>query len=42
LRAFTFFLKIKKGIKENEKYDPAFIFLLAMLKITPSLILKPL
>ena len=41
LRAFNFFLKVKKGLKVNEKFDPSFLFLIAMLKITPLLILKP-
>jgi ribosomal protein S7 len=42
LRAFTFFIKIKKTLKNKVKHDPSFIFLLVMLKITPALILKPL
>lgn len=42
LRAFTFFAKVKKGLKIIEDFDPSFLFLIAMLKITPSLILKPL
>jgi len=41
LKAFSFFVKIKKGLKIKEDYDPSFIFLLAILKITPSLFLKP-
>jgi len=40
LRAFNFFIKVKHGIKLQEKFDPAFLFLIAMLKITPLLILK--
>lgn len=40
LRAFNFFLAIKKGLKNSEKFDPSFLFLIAMLKITPLLILK--
>lgn len=40
LRAFNFFLNIKKGLKFSEQFDPSFLFLIAMLKITPFLILK--
>src|SRR5277367_6232806 len=40
LRAFNFFIKIKHGIKIQENFDPSFLFLIAMLKITPLLILK--
>jgi len=42
LKAFNFFCKIKKELKIFERFDPAFIFLVALLKITPSLMLKPL
>lgn len=41
LRAFTFFIKIKKELKQKEKYDPAFLFFLSILQITPSLYIKP-
>jgi len=40
LRAFSLFCDIKKGLKFGEDFDPSFIFLLSMLKITPSLTLK--
>lgn len=42
LRAFSFFSKVKQGLKVVEDFDPSFLFLLSMLKITPSLMLKPL
>jgi len=40
LRAFNFLIKVKHGIKLQENFDPSFLFLIAMLKITPLLILK--
>lgn len=41
LKAFNFFINIKKGLKISEQFDPSFLFLISMLKITPLLILKP-
>jgi ribosomal protein S7 len=40
LRAFTIFVLIKKELKEHQEFDPAFVFLICMLRITPALILK--
>jgi len=40
LRAFGFFIKVKKGLKKFENFDPAFIFFLSMLQITPVLFIK--
>lgn len=42
LRAFNFFSNVKKGLKLSEDFDPSFVFLIALLKITPSILLKPL
>jgi len=39
--AFNNFLKIKFELKIREKYDPFLVFLVSMMRITPSLILKP-
>jgi ribosomal protein S7 len=38
MQAFAWFLDIKQGLKEKEHFDPYFIFLIAMLKITPNFI----
>jgi ribosomal protein S7 len=40
LRAFNFFLKIKKELKVREDFDPSFVFLISMINITPSLMIK--
>jgi len=40
LRAFNFFLKLKLNLKLNSNLDPYLIFLIAMLKITPKVVLK--
>jgi small subunit ribosomal protein S7 len=40
LRAFNFFLQLKFSLKLNSDLDPYLIFLIAMLKITPKVILK--
>lgn len=40
LRAFNTFLKIKEGLKYAEDFDPSFVFLIAMLNITPSLMIR--
>jgi ribosomal protein S7 len=42
LSAFFFFLKLKKYLKIKEESDPFLIFLVAMLRITPNIILLPL
>jgi ribosomal protein S7 len=41
LRAFTILRDIKSELKVKAGQEPSFIFLVAMLKITPSLILRP-
>jgi len=41
LRAFNFFLKLKLSLKLNSDLDPYLVFLIAMLKITPKVILRP-
>lgn len=38
MQAFAWFLDIKQGLKDKESFDPYFVFLIAMLKITPNLI----
>lgn len=35
-------MKIKKGLKLKEDFDPFLVFLIAMLKISPQIILLPL
>jgi len=40
LRAFSIFCKIKEGLKIKEDFDPSFIFLISMLNITPSLMIR--
>jgi len=40
LRAFNIFLKIKKELKYREDFDPSFVFLISMLTITPSLMIR--
>jgi len=40
--AFNTFLQIKNGLKRKEKFDPFLVFLVAMMKITPSLVLLPI
>jgi ribosomal protein S7 len=41
-KAFNTFLQIKKGLKFKENFDPFLVFLVAMMKITPSLVLLPI
>lgn len=41
-KAFNIFLKIKKGLKAHEKFDPFLVFLVAMIRISPTIILLPL
>jgi len=40
--AFNTFLQIKNGLKRKENFDPFLVFLVAMMKITPSLVLLPI
>jgi len=40
LRAFNIFIKIKKELKYREDFDPSFVFLISMLTITPSLMIR--
>ena len=42
MRAFNIFVNIKKKLKENQKFDPSFVFLICLLKITPAIMLKPI
>jgi len=39
--AFNFFLKFKYELKKLEKFDPNMIFLFALIKITPTILLCP-
>jgi hypothetical protein len=40
LRAFTLLIDIKTELKIKSSEDPCFLFLVAMLKITPSVMLR--
>src|SRR2546423_9640923 len=40
LRAFNIFIKIKKELKKFEDFDPSFVFLISMINITPSLMIR--
>lgn len=40
LRAFNLFISVKRDLKLREFFDPAFVFFVVMLQITPSLFLK--
>src|ERR1700753_931804 len=40
--AFNTFLKIKNGLKIKEQFDPSLVFLIAMMKISPVIILLPI
>jgi len=40
LRAFNIFINIKNRLKKHQKFDPSFVFLICLLKITPALMLK--
>jgi len=40
--AFKFFLAIKNGLKLREHFNPFLIFLVSMLKLTPTIMLSPL
>ena len=42
LTAFFQFLKIKQGLKLRESYDPYFLFLVALMRATPNLVLMPI
>ena len=42
LLAYNMFLNIKYQLKIKEKFDPYFVFLIAMMKISPSVLLIPL
>lgn len=41
ITAFKFFLEIKRSLKRKEFFDPYYLFLVAMLQITPSLLIVP-
>lgn len=41
IKAFNTFLKIKNVLKTKEDYDPSLVFLVALIKITPVVILRP-
>jgi ribosomal protein S7 len=41
IKAFNTFLKIKNQLKKRECFDPALIFLVALIKVTPVVILRP-
>lgn len=39
--AFNLFLSIKERLKTRERFDPSIVFFIAMLKITPNIMLFP-
>jgi ribosomal protein S7 len=39
--AFNMFLRIKEQLKLRERFDPSLVFYVAMLKITPNVVLFP-
>jgi hypothetical protein len=42
LSAFGFFLRLKYELKLRELNDPYLIFLVAMMKVTPKILLRPM
>lgn len=40
-KAFNMFLKIKEQLKLKERFDPSMVFYVAMLRITPNVMLFP-
>lgn len=40
IRAFNLFVNVKKGLKNKEFLDPYLVFLVAMIKITPFVLLR--
>ena len=41
LRAFNLFIDLKQNLKLKENIDPFYVFLVAMIKITPEILLFP-